>query len=184
VAAALAIAFLSAFLADSLGGMAATTGAYLAGLSVAATPVHAEVIDDLRAMTNAFFGPLFFVSIGLANNARQLGGRLGFFLAILIVAILGKVVGCGLGAWLNGFPARDSMTVGVGMIPRGEVGLITASIGWAGGLISASVFSLVVVLVLVTTLVTPGLLHLVFRGKTNLADVASQPLLAELQREP
>ncbi|MFB3920804.1 MAG: cation:proton antiporter [Terriglobia bacterium] len=155
VAAALAVAFLFSFAASMLGGMAAITGAYLAGVFVAATPAHGEVIQELRSMTNAFFGPLFFVSIGLNINAWELGGRLGLFFLILAVAILGKVLGCGLGAWFRGFSVRDSLVVGVGMIPRGEVGLITASIGWGSGLVSPQIYSLVVVLVLVTTLVTP-----------------------------
>ncbi|MGH9352172.1 MAG: cation:proton antiporter, partial [Terriglobia bacterium] len=167
VAVALALALLFAFLAQYAGGMASITGAYLAGLFIAATPVHAEVINDLRSMTNSFFGPLFFVSIGLEINARQIAGHLEFFLLIFLVAVLGKVMGCGLGTWFNGFSAGDSLTVGVGMIPRGEVGLITASIGYAAGLVSAEVFSLVVILVLATTLVTPVMLRYCPGGRAS-----------------
>jgi Kef-type K+ transport system membrane component KefB len=159
VAVALVICFLFAFLAESLGAMAAITGAYLAGLFVAATPTHKEVIDDLRSMTNSFFGPLFFVSIGLQINARQLGNHFEFFFVILAMAVVGKILGCGLGAMSTGFTARDSLIVGVGMIPRGEVGLITASIGFASGLVSSEIYSLVVVLVLATTLMTPLMLR-------------------------
>jgi Kef-type K+ transport system membrane component KefB len=159
VAVALVICFIFAFLAESLGGMASITGAYLAGLFVAATPNHKEIIADLRSMTNSFFGPLFFVSIGLEINARHLGGHFGFFALILLVAVLGKILGCGLGTWANAFSARDSLIVGVGMIPRGEVGLITASIGYAAGVVSGEVYSLVVVLVLATTLLTPVMLR-------------------------
>lgn|SRR5487761_30044 len=159
VAVALALAFLLAFLAQYAGGMASITGAYLAGLFVAATPTHKEVIGDLRSMTNSFFGPLFFGSIGLDVNGWQLLHHSGFFVLIFLVAVFGKVFGCGLGTWFNGFSASDSLAVGVGMIPRGEVGLITASIGYAAGLVSGEVYSLVVVLVLATTLATPLLLH-------------------------
>lgn len=159
VAVALVICFAFAFLAETLGGMASITGAYLAGLFVAATPTHKEIIADLRAMTNSFFGPLFFVSIGLTINARQLGGHFVFFILLLLVAIFGKVLGCGAGALWNRFTAKDSLAVGVGMIPRGEVGLITASIGHAAGLVSSEIYSLVVVLVLATTLITPLLLR-------------------------
>lgn len=159
VAVALALAFLFAFLAQYVGGMASITGAYLAGLFVAATSAHKEIIDDLRSMTNSFFGPLFFVSIGLEVDGRQLLQHSEFFVLVFLVAGLGKVFGCGLGTWFNGFSARDALAVGVGMIPRGEVGLITASIGYSAGLVSAEVYSLVVVLVLGTTLVTPLLLR-------------------------
>ena len=162
VTAALIIAFLFAFLAEWFGGMAAITGSYLAGLFVAATPAHEIVNNDLRAMTSSFFGPLFFVSVGLAVNARELGGNLGFFAVLLAIAIFGKILGCGLGARLNGFSNRDSLIVGVGMIPRGEVGLITASLGWAAGLVSQSVYVQMVVLVLATTLITPSLLKFAF----------------------
>ncbi len=159
VAVSLVICFLFAFLSESVGGMASITGAYIAGLFVAASTAHKEVIDDLRSMSNAFFGPLFFVSIGLEINAAQLGSHVGFFGLILAVAILGKVLGCGLGTLATRFTVPESLAVGVGMIPRGEVGLITASIGHAAGLVSSEVYSLVVILVLATTLVTPLLLR-------------------------
>lgn len=174
LAAALAIGFLFAFLAQYGGGMAAITGSYLAGLFIAASPTdHAEVISELRSMTNSFFGPLFFASIGLEINAWALGGHIGFFFVILAIAILGKVFGCGLGAWVNGFSGRDGLIVGVGMIPRGEVGLITANIGWAAGIVSPEIYSLVIVLVLATTLVTPPMLSLCFGRKPASIDVAT-----------
>jgi Kef-type K+ transport system membrane component KefB len=162
VAAALVLAFLMAFEAEWLGGMAAITGAYLAGLFIASQPVREKVSQDLHPMIHSFFGPLFFVSVGLEINARQLGGNLVFFFVLLTVAIVGKVVGCGIGARLNGFGNRESLIVGAGMIPRGEVGLITASLGFAAGLVSQSVYTEVVVLVLATTLLTPGLLKFAF----------------------
>lgn len=161
-AVALCIALVFAFLAQYVGRMAAITGSYLAGLFVAASPARNELLNDVRSMTNSFFGPLFFVSIGLETNARTLGRGLGFFLVIFLVASLGKVIGCGLGAWFQGLKPRDSLVVGVGMIPRGEVGLITASVGWASGLVSAEVYAMAVALVLATTLVTPVLLRFCF----------------------
>jgi Kef-type K+ transport system membrane component KefB len=172
IAAALAIGFLFAFLSQYGGGMAAITGSYLAGLFIAASPTdHAEVISELRSMTNSFFGPLFFASIGLEINAWALGGHFGFFFLILLMAILGKVFGCGLGAWFNGFSGRDGLIVGVGMVPRGEVGLITANIGWAAGIVSPDIYSLVIVLVLATTLVTPPLLGFCFEREPAVLDV-------------
>ena len=180
LAAALAIGFLFAFMAQYGGGMAAITGSYLAGLFIAASPTdHAEVISELRSMTNSFFGPLFFGSIGLEINARALGGHFGFFFLILLIAILGKVFGCGLGAWLNGFSGRDGLILGVGMIPRGEVGLITANIGWAAGIVSPEIYSLVIVLVLATTLATPPLLSLCF-GRTP-SEISVSPASAGLE---
>jgi len=121
VAAALVLAFLLAFDAEWLGGMAAITGAYLAGLFIAGSPVRDKVAQDLHPMIHSFFGPLFFVSVGLEINARQLGGNLVFFFLLLAVAHCGQGSRCGVGARLNGFGNRDSLIVGAGMIPRGEV---------------------------------------------------------------
>jgi Kef-type K+ transport system membrane component KefB len=158
---AFAVALGLAFLAEYIGGMAAITGAYLAGYLIAANAHVEEVVRDVRSLTHTFFAPVFLVSIGLAINARAIGGEIGFFLLILLIAIVGKVVGCGAGAWMSGFGGRESLVVGVGMIPRGEVGLITASLGWSVGIISTPVYSLMVVMVLVTTLITPVMLRMV-----------------------
>lgn len=184
VAVALGIALIFAFLAEYGGGMASITGSYLAGLFIAMTPAREKLVEDIRAMSNSFFGPLFFVSIGLEINAWKLGGSLGFFSLLLVVAIAGKVFGCGLGAWINGMRERDAVAVGVGMIPRGEVGLITASIGWTAGLISPEVYSLVVVIVLATTLVTPLLLRFCFAERAEQVAPSTPSLIAELPEEP
>jgi Kef-type K+ transport system membrane component KefB len=161
-AVALAIAMLLAFEAQWLGGMAAITGSYLAGLFVAMTPQREKVSEDVRPMLNSFFGPVFFVSVGMEVNAWHVGGRVGFFVLLLLIAIVGKVLGCGMGSFVSGFSGRDSLTVGVGMIPRGEVGLITASLGLAAGLVSHDVYIEAVALVLLTTLITPALLRITF----------------------
>ena len=162
VAVALAVALFLAFLAQWGGGMAAITGSYLAGLFIAMTPEREKVVADLHPMLNSFFGPLFFVSIGMEVNAWNLGGRVSFFLLILAIAVFGKIVGSGLGAYWTGFTRRESMAVGVGMIPRGEVGLITASLGLTAGLVTRQVYTQAVALVLLTTLITPGILRYAF----------------------
>jgi Kef-type K+ transport system membrane component KefB len=162
VATALTLAFLFAFEAEWLGGMAAITGAYLAGLFVASTAARDKVVQDIHPMISALFGPIFFVSIGLEVNARNLTGGIVFFVLLLLIAIVGKIVGCGLGAFASGFSKRESLVVGVGMIPRGEVGLITASLGFAAGLVASNVYAQIVVLVLMTTLLTPVLLRFAF----------------------
>ncbi|HUK24048.1 MAG TPA: cation:proton antiporter [Terriglobales bacterium] len=164
-AAALMIAFALAVEAEWLGGMAAITGAYLAGLFIALTPAQQKVSHELQPMVNSLFGPIFFVSIGLEVNARHLTGGLVLFSLLLLIAIVGKIFGCGLGAMATGFTSRESLIVGVGMIPRGEVGLITASIGLAAGLVTNDVYAQAVILVLLTTLITPPLLRYAFPAK-------------------
>ncbi len=182
-AVALAVAMLLAFQAQWVGGMAAITGSYLAGLFVAMTPQHQKVSEDVRPMLNSFFGPVFFVSVGMEVNAWHVGGQVGFFALLLIIAILGKILGCGIGAYSNGFSGRDSLTVGVGMIPRGEVGLITASLGWTAGLVTHAVYIQAVALVLLTTLLTPALLRFAF-PKTTLVDSQSSGVMDALQAIP
>ena len=130
-------------------------------------------------MTNSFFGPLFLMSIGLDVNAWQLGSKLGFFIVLLLIAITGKVIGCGVGAAFSGFNRRDSLVVGVGMIPRGEVGLITASIGFAAGLVTRDVYAQAVILVLITTLITPALLRYAF-PKEQLSASISETAAVEI----
>ena len=92
---------------------------------------------------------------------------LGFSLALLAVAIVSKIIGCGLGAKLCGFSGRDSLSVGVGMISRGEVALIVAQKGAESGLISQDLFPAVVLVVIVTTLITPVLLKLVMKDPSQ-----------------
>jgi Kef-type K+ transport system membrane component KefB len=185
VTAALVIAFLLAFEAQWLGGMAAITGSYVAGLCVAATSSRDKVSQELRPMINSFFGPLFFVSIGLEVNAWHVGGQFTFFALLLVVAVAGKVVGCGLGAYLNRFSRRDALAVGVGMIPRGEVGLITASLGFSAGLVTHNVYVQSVALVLLTTLMTPALLRYAFPRVTAAPKVATvEHGLATLEELP
>lgn len=178
-AVALAIAMLLAFDAQLLGGMAAITGAYLAGLFVAVTPQRQKVSEDVHPLLNSFFGPVFFVSIGMEVNAWHVGGKVVFFLVLLAIAIFGKILGCGVGAFGNGFSGRESLSVGVGMIPRGEVGLITASLGWTAGLVTRDVYVQAVALVLLTTLITPPLLRYTF-PKAAIAGPEPSGLLTHL----
>jgi Kef-type K+ transport system membrane component KefB len=117
----------------------------------------------MHTLTYAFFVPIFLISIGLKANARVLNVEgIGFAVVIIVVAILGKILGSGLGARMGGFTGRESLRVGVGMISRGEVGLIVATIGLGRGLIDQPMFSTMVLMVLTTTLVTPIFLRWVF----------------------
>jgi Kef-type K+ transport system membrane component KefB len=168
--------------AEWVGSVAAITGAYLAGLLFAQTKFKHDIEQRFSIITYSFFVPVFFVSIGLDADARSLfapvvalfNGKgipgvenLGmgiFWLTIAIVgaAIVTKVVGCYLGALMKGFSNASAIKVGVGMISRGEVGLIVASVGLAAGIITRDIFTIMVLMVLITTLITPILLKIVF----------------------
>jgi Na+:H+ antiporter len=160
LAVVLVVVFVYAWMAEFLGGMAAITGAYLAGVFFARTPFKARIDEGIHPLTYSMFVPVFFVGIGLEADARQLGGRVLFTIALAAVAIVTKIVGCGSGAKLLGLDRHQALRVGIGMISRGEVGLIVASYGLAHGLIGDDVFSSSVIMVLATTMVTPPLLRL------------------------
>jgi Kef-type K+ transport system membrane component KefB len=157
------LTLLYAWAAEALGGMATITGAFLAGLFFARTPLRLSIEEKMHILTYAWLVPIFFVSIGLEMNARALGlVGLPFALIIVIVAMLSKVIGGGAGARLGGFSNREALRLGVGMASRGEVGLIVASAGLDAGLIGETIFASVVIMVLATTLVTPILLRMLY----------------------
>lgn len=149
--------------AEAFGQVASITGAYLAGVLVAGAGFREEIEHRMRAFTYAILVPVFFVGIGLQTNARLLNaGDLPFALLVVGAAVLGKVAGCGLGAYAGGFTRRESLRIGVGMVSRGEVGLIIAGIGIQSGLLTDRGFAVMVIMVLATTLLTPVLLRAVF----------------------
>ncbi len=165
---AIVITLLFAFSAEAFGQVAAITGAFLAGVFLGRTHLRREIVRGMHTIAYAFFVPLFLVSIGLKVNARNLdGATVAFMLLLTLLAVVAKVVGAGLGARLARMPWADSLRVGIGMISRGEVGLIIASIGLQQGLIDANVFASVVMMVLLTTLVTPLLLRRVISHKES-----------------
>ena len=159
------VAFLYAWGAEYVGGMAAITGSYVAGVFFARTRYKERIDQGIHPLTYSILVPIFFVSIGLEANGRELGGDLWFTFVLVAVATLTKAIGAGGSAWLSGFSGRRSLRVGVGMISRGEVGLIVASYGLSHGIINRNVFSASVIMVLLTTMITPPLLRLVFRAR-------------------
>jgi Kef-type K+ transport system membrane component KefB len=151
--------------AELVGGMAAITGAFLAGLMTARVPEKERVESGMHALAYGLFVPIFFVNIGLTVNVRELQTDVYWMtLVIIVIAVLGKWLGAGLGARLGGLSIRESSQLGVGMISRGEVGLIVASVGVRESLVTGAEFSSIVAMVLVSTLVTPPLLRALFAG--------------------
>lgn len=154
---------------ELLGGMAAITGTFLAGLMYSRIHEKSEIEPGIRAVAYGFFVPVFFVSIGMGVNIRALGWSvLWEVLLISILAIVGKLIGSGIGARLGGLSNIDSLRVSIGMISRGEVGLIISQIGLNQGMLDNAAFSSIIAMVIITTLVTPPLLRLSYtiREKT------------------
>jgi Kef-type K+ transport system membrane component KefB len=157
---------LFAWSAEVVGGLAAITGAFIAGVGFGRSRQRAEIEREMNTLTYAYLVPIFFVSIGLRTNVRTLAAAdMAFALAMVVVAIVSKVIGCGLGARFGGFSLPEALRVGIGMISRGEVELIVASIGVSAGLIPPELLSVVTLIVLVTALVTPLLLRRAFTAK-------------------
>ncbi|MCX7668893.1 MAG: cation:proton antiporter [Anaerolineae bacterium] len=155
-----------AWSAEVIGGLAAITGAFVAGVGLSRSHLRGEIARGMHAITYAFLVPIFFVSIGLKTDTHLLAGPNILFAAVMVlVAIVSKVIGCGTGARLAGFTNREALRVGLGMISRGEVGLIVASVGVNAGIIEPDLFAIVTIIVLVTTLVTPLFLRQAFARK-------------------
>jgi len=158
----LVLVLVAAWAAEFAGGMAAITGAYVAGVLMTRSRFKQRIDEGIHPLTYSLLVPVFFISIGLRADARLLAAHPALCAALIGVAVLGKVIGCGVPARLCGFSPRQSLRIGVGMISRGEVGLIVAAYGLAHRLISADVFSASVIVVLATTMMTPPLLRAAF----------------------
>lgn len=159
----LVVCLLFSYAAEVFGGMAAITGAFLAGLFLGRTPIREEIEEGISALAYAFFVPIFFVDIGLEVNLRAISGNAWWFAAVFtVIAILSKIGGSGLGARITGFTNKEAFQLGIGMVSRGEVGLIVASFALTTGLISQENFSIAVFMVIMATLVTPPMLRAAF----------------------
>jgi Kef-type K+ transport system membrane component KefB len=168
VAFVLVTLLLFAWAAEALGSMAAITGAFLAGLFLSRSPLRDRIQASVSVIAYGFFVPIFFISVGLVADTHMLLGQgMWLIIAMVVVAIVSKVMGAGLGARLAGFNNRESLQLGVGMMSRGEVGLIVATLGVSQGLLSGQVFAGVVGVVIVTTLLTPPALRQLFSRPTE-----------------
>lgn len=185
-ATAVVLLLLYAVGAQYLGQVADITGAYLCGVLLGRTPFREQLEHAVHPLTYALFVPVFFMSIGLGTDVRVLGtGSLLFVLAIVAVAILSKIIGCGLGARQCGFTWRESTRVGLGMISRGEVGLIVAQVGLDHGLLSPPVYAAMIIMVLASTLVTPLFLRLAFPRTSEMPGEVFETVIApETMEDP
>ncbi len=163
----LAAAFAIAFVAESLG-IAAITGAYLCGLLLSQLQ-HKEYLEkNVKAISSGFLSPIFFASVGLEADIEGISRKVIFITVVMFAAaVLGKVAGCAMGARLFKMSKSEALQIGVGMISRGEVAIITANIGLQNHIIKQEVFLPTILVVLLTTVVTPILLKIVFEHKNE-----------------
>ena len=161
MALALAIAFLAAGLAESFG-LAMIIGAYSIGLALS----NSEIADTLREPMESLYHtlvPIFFVVMGMLVDFRAMEAVLLFGLVISLLAIVGKVFGCGLPALAVGFNQWGAGRIGVGMMPRGEVALIVAGVGLSRGIIQPDLFGVSIMMTFITTVLAPLALVPIFR---------------------
>ncbi len=164
VIAAFVFCLLMSFVAEAFFGVADITGAFIAGLIISCTQRTQYLASKFDVLSYAYLSPLFFASIGLQVKLPSMSANVIWFSVLLVlVAILTKVVGCGLGAKLCGYQNYQCARIGVGMISRGEVALIVASKGTALGLLGTNFLGPVILMVIVTTVITPILLKVVFK---------------------
>ena len=165
---------LMAYIAEHVFGVADITGAYIAGLIISNTERTEYLQSKFDILSYLLLSPVFFASIGLSVELPKMTPVIILFTLILVlVAVLTKILGCGLGAKMCGYQTNQCMRIGIGMVSRGEVALIVASKGAAMGLMGSSFMGPVVVMVVVTTVITPILLKVVYnRGAIAAVDVS------------
>jgi Kef-type K+ transport system membrane component KefB len=158
---AMMIAFLYAMCAE-LVGLSGIVGAFIAGVSLCGVCLkHGKNIQEGAEYLHIIFASIFFVSLGVIADIHALTAEITLFLGVItVVAIITKVLGCGLPAKVMGMSRNDSLIVGFGMSPRGEVAMIVALIGLTAGIIDQGIYVAIVLMSLLTTIVTP----IIFRG--------------------
>ncbi len=168
VSVSLGLAMLLAGLSE-MAGLAMIIGAYIMGLSLSRTDVVQELQNRLQGVYDMLV-PIFFCVMGMMVDFSAMRGALVFGLIYSLVAILAKVIGCGIPAYLTKFNFRGSLRIGLGMLPRGEVALIVAGIGLSSQAIGQDIFGVAILMTMITTMMAPPLLVKSFSEKSGLKD--------------
>lgn len=169
-----------AFVAEEVFGVADITGAYIAGLIISNVQRSTYLESKFDTMSYLLLSPVFFASIGLKVELPKMSMTIIAFAVVLtIVAVITKIIGCGLGAKVCGYKNYQVKRIGVGMISRGEVALIVASKGAALGLMSSALLGPIIVVVVITTIITPIMLKVVFAPGTA---PAAEQIVPESER--
>lgn len=163
----LALVLFIAFIAEN-AGIAAITGAYFCGL-IFSQFAHKDYLErNVKAISAGFLSPIFFASVGLEAGLSGFNARMILITVVMfVIAVIGKIAGCGFAARLFRMSRSESAQIGVGMISRGEVAIITANIGLQNHIITQEVFIPTILVVLLTTIITPVLLKLAFSHKNE-----------------
>ena len=197
---AFVLCLVMAYCAEEFFGVADITGAYVAGLVISCTPRATYIQSKFEPLSFLLLTPVFFASVGIKADVSGMSGSLIVFsILLLVISVISKIIGCGLGAKLCRFTPKESLQVGVGMVCRGEVALIVANRGLELGVLSSTMMAPVIITVVGGTILTPIMLKLVFRhdgeaaattdssladhyDKIEQLDIVSEELLAKDQK--
>lgn len=164
-----AFCLLMSYIAERYFGIADITGAYVAGIILCSVRDSEYIAEKMDINSYMLFGPVFFASIGLKTNIENITPEIvAFSAAFVLVALITKIVGCGIAARLCGFHDGDALKIGVGMMTRGEVALIVAQKGLSVGLLSSVYFTSVILLIIISSVVTPIILKVLYSGRRRL----------------
>lgn len=149
--------------------MSDVLGAYFAGLAISETKFKEKLSLKIEPIGYAVFIPVFFVSIGLSISFKGMQNDILFIVLLIIIAILGKQIGCGFGAKMFGLTWNEANIVGAGMVSRGEMALVVANVALNAGVIGASHYTAMIVVTVITTLIAPVILKIyIQRTNTNI----------------
>lgn len=164
----LALCFSLAYIAEEYFGIADITGAFVAGIILCSIKDSEYIAEKMDISSYMLFGPVFFASIGLKTDIDGISTSLLIFTIIfVIVALVTKIIGCGLMSKLCGFRNKDALIIGVGMMTRGEVALIVSQKGLAVGMINSVFFTSVIILIICSSLITPIAMKVLYRNYTD-----------------
>lgn len=186
----LAFCFFMAFAAEKFFGVADITGAYFAGLALAGighhiNPIRDELADDTSdyierksdVLSYMIFSPIFFANVGINADFTGLkASMIGFGCCYILAGLLGKVIGCGVGAKITGNHFKDSIRIGIGMMARAEVALICANKGIDAGLVDSGMSTFIVIMIIVSSFVTPLILKLTYKNENPVKEDYNETL--------
>lgn len=176
----LAFCFIIAYLSEKYFGIADITGAYIVGLILSTNNESGYIERKTDILSYMLFVPVFFANIGISTKFESISGSFALFGCLFIIAgIIGKLIGCGIAAKCCKYSFSDSIKIGVGMMARAEVCLVTASKG--AGIIDNNIMPFIVILIIITSLLSPIFLKLIYNHdkkkeeKLQLKEAGSNP---------
>lgn len=169
----LALCFAMAYIAEVYFGIADITGAYVAGIILCSIRDSEYIAEKMDINSYMLFGPVFFASIGLKTSIDNVNMEIILFsMAFVLVALIAKIIGCGLMAKICRFSGADSLKIGVGMMTRGEVALIVSQKGLSVGLLTPVYFTAVILLIIISSICTPIVLKILYAKDKGQEEIA------------